>query len=138
MKTRFKTLTVEPEYNILKNMNFRNNQNYISTNKDLLWFSKSFGSAEKDITYKIYAFYTFFVLFIVSLPVLFDKYYSLIEYISLFIILLWWFKILTKYKQYLIKNKRKKMFTLVKISFNKNYYMILYKMWWNIDKYFYY
>ena len=36
MKTRFKTLTVEPEYNILKNKNFRNNQNYILTNKDLL------------------------------------------------------------------------------------------------------
>ena len=36
MQKRIKTLIKEPEYNILKNKNFRNNQNYINSKESLL------------------------------------------------------------------------------------------------------
>ena len=55
MKTKFKTLTEEPEYNILKNINFRNTQNYINNNNinNINEFSLRLDSFELSIFIKV-------------------------------------------------------------------------------------
>jgi hypothetical protein len=54
MKTKFKTLTVEPQYNLLKNINFGNNQNYIRNSKNIIHFNEILDLFELSILTKIF------------------------------------------------------------------------------------
>jgi len=48
-----KILKTEPEYNILKNKNFRNNQNYITNKKIFLEYEKALDKSE-ELVFFIY------------------------------------------------------------------------------------
>ena len=77
MKTKFKTLTKEPEYNILKNINFRNNQNYVNKKNNINEFSWTLDLFELSILTKIYWFFVIlswiFLYFMIYFRINFGK-----------------------------------------------------------------
>ena len=128
MKTKFKTLTEEPEYNILKNINFRNTQNYINKN-NINEFSWTVDLFESNIFTKIYWFFVilswiflyFMIYFRINLYILIPLSLLLIPYIQKLIIF----------------SRRKRKYFTIKIHHNINYYLIIHKIWWKIVNKFY-
>ena len=130
MKTKFKRLTREPQYNLLKNINFRNNQNYIKTNNAFLNYNENIDKYENSLTVKIY---WIFLLIFSALIFL----WTIIEnkiFILIYILIIPIFKFITNFKQYLMNWNRKRKYILIKIIHNKNYFIILNKIWWKIVK----
>ena len=130
MKTKFKRLTREPQYNLLKNINFRNNQNYIKTNNAFLNYNENIDKYENSLTVKIYwVFLLIFSALIFLWTIIENKIFILI-----YILIIPIFKFITNFKQYLMNWNRKRKYILIKIIHNKNYFIILNKIWWKIVK----
>jgi len=131
MKIKFKTFTEEFEYNILKNINFRNTQNYINNNNinNINEFSLRLDSFELSIFIKILWFFIilswillyFMIYFKVNLHILIPLLVLLIPYVQKLIIF----------------SRRKRKYFTIKIHHNINYYLVIHKIWWKIVTKFY-
>ncbi len=113
MKTKFKRLTKETRYNLLRNVNFRNNQNYILWQKEKYFVLYNY-FINKDR--KGFIINSIFFSFLISIIILnFLKYdfwiFNILVNIILYILLVWWIIVLIfriyfiYYKNFIYKNK---------------------------------